>query len=201
MGQGVAAPAATQAPIPVPFSPALPHVTLLAGGRPTVIEDRFLIASIVAGVLALAGVFYFVVRSRRREPTDVGAERHPDPGGDPRLRQMRQLTPVQFQRICHLHAVLAEANPVSLEEWIAGFEADSEVERELRVYEAVAATYLRATRQAILSSQDKQKLFEDLVVLSYDPEKPIVRPARLPRGLPPWEEIVGWYREAMGNEA
>ncbi|MEW5874329.1 MAG: hypothetical protein AB1752_04010 [Candidatus Zixiibacteriota bacterium] len=163
------------------------------------VEYPFLIASLVAGVLALAGVIYFVVRSRRREPTDAGAERHPDPGGDPRLRQMRQLTPAQFQRICHLHTVLAEANPVSLEEWIAGFEADSQIERELRVYEAVAATYLKATRQTILSSQEKQKFFEDLVVLSYDPENPIVHPARLPRGLPPWEEIVGWYREELGG--
>jgi hypothetical protein len=114
---------------------------------------------------------------------------------DPKPEQMRQLTPSQYQRVCQLHTLLAEANPISLGEWIAGFEADSEVERELRVHEAVAATYIRATRTTILSSQEKQKLFEDLVVLSYDPEKPIVRPTRLPRGLPPWEEIVGWYRE------
>jgi len=164
-------------------------------------ESPILWAAVAAIGLILAVVIALQARLRGRPETHPSSISRAALPVHSELEQMRQLTPSQFQRACQLHTLFAEANPVSLEEWIAGFEADSEVEHELRVYEAVAATYVRATRTTILSGQEKQKLFEDLVVLSYDPEKPIVHPRRLPPGLPPWEEIVGWYREAMERDA
>ncbi|MBI5868765.1 MAG: hypothetical protein HZB43_10860 [candidate division Zixibacteria bacterium] len=150
------------------------------------------------GVGLLAG-WTFLSRRRPGRPAKVGDPRLL-PSEDPRLRQMRVLTPEQFQRLSWLHTILAEASGTSFTEWVDGLEADSEVEQQLKILEAVASTYSKVTSTAFLSPKDKQQLFENLIMLSYDPNKPIVRRVRLPLGSPEWGTIVDWYRAAIARE-
>ena len=160
----------------------------------------FAVAVTAFGLAVIAAVGRLIkVRHRSTEPRNrfhhgiVAAETLS-------LPPMGALTPRQFQRVCQLHAILAEADPSNLEEWIAGFEGNSEVEREIRILEAVAATYARITSTVILSTTEKQQLYVDLVFLSYGPDGSTGRPARLPRGAPPWNTIAQWYRTALAGE-
>lgn len=116
-------------------------------------ENLVLVAALGAIGLAIVAAVGVLNRARRR-PAGSGDCHNPtvNPSEDPSLRLMHELTPEQFQRVCWLHAALAEANPISFDEWIAALEANSEVEREIRLLEAVATTYSRATGTAILSS-------------------------------------------------
>ncbi len=162
-----------------------------------------LILTVVFAAVGLgAGVLAVVAYMSRRRPARSMKSHSPRlmPSEDPRLQQIRVLTPQQLQRLSWLHTSLAEASDTSLAEWVDDLEADSEVEQQIKILEAIASTYLKTTRAIVLSTKEKHQLYENLVMLSYDPDKPIVRRVRLPQGSPTWDTIVDWYRAAISGE-
>jgi hypothetical protein len=112
------------------------------------------------------------------------------------------LLPDQLQRIGRLHEVLVEAYPMTLAGWIDGFRRDANPESEIRIIEACAVVYQRLTAQAVLSPEEKQRLYGVLCLLTageIDPKLASALPAG--KGLPDLESIAAVFREAWRNGA
>lgn len=76
------------------------------------------------------------------------------------------LEPEQIQRIVKLKAILEEAYPLSIEEWIDGFRRDTDPEQEIQIIEALAWVYVQLTNGIDLSPELKKQIYSTLCYLS-----------------------------------
>jgi hypothetical protein len=71
-----------------------------------------------------------------------------------------ELSPLLLARIRSLRSKLAEVHPLSMEEWLDGFQRDAHPENEVAWWERVARCYAEYSGQKELNLQQRQAAFK-----------------------------------------
>lgn len=77
-----------------------------------------------------------------------------------------KLTDEQLARLRKLHTNLAEVDNSSLDKWVEDFEKDRDPEKEIRVWESIAAAYKRYSSAHALTPQARKEVFGVLLLRS-----------------------------------
>jgi hypothetical protein len=109
----------------------------------------------------------------------------------------KSLSTDQLRRVARLREVLSEAYPMTMEAWIDGFLRDLDPEREIRILEAIAAVYARLTAETNLSTEDKQRLYDVLCLISAGVTTPeLTSLISRDKGLPEFSVLIEMVQEA-----
>jgi hypothetical protein len=82
-------------------------------------------------------------------------------------------------RITAVKKTFAEIDPTPIEKWIEDFRRDANPEREVKVWESMAAAYVRYTGEHPCSQEQKKELFGILLVGSGAPTDEVVKRLKL----------------------
>ena len=93
--------------------------------------------------------------------------------------QHEQLSDEQLRRITHLHEILAEVDPSSLETWTDNFKRDMHPDQEIAVWERIARAYTTYTSQKNLSLDAKGDVFQTLVLASMSSDEASIKSLKL----------------------
>jgi len=105
------------------------------------------------------------------------------------------LTSDQLQRLARLCEVIQEAYPYTLDRWISDFIGENRPENEIQIVEAIAVVYLQLTDITDLKTEDKQKLYRLLCMISAGMTFPEIEDT-IPKSLPTSTEIYEMFCEA-----
>lgn len=98
-----------------------------------------------------------------------------DPGS---LRQSPiqhdSLTPSQVDRITKLHAVFAEVDPTPLEKWFEDFRRDRDPDREIAIYEGMAAAFVAYSDGRSLTPEQKADAYQVVLLRSAAPDHEVL---------------------------
>lgn len=122
----------------------------------------------VAAVLVVAVVAVAFWSRRRSSPAgSVGDVQWVDPGT---LRRgpvrHEKLSAVQMARIERLHQTFAEVDDSTLDQWVDNFKREMHPDREIEVWERMAAAYTRFTRSRSLSKDAKREAHQVVLLRS-----------------------------------
>ncbi len=84
----------------------------------------------------------------------------------PQPTRQSKLTDAQLARTKKLHIALADVDDSSLDKWVEDFEKDRDPEKEIRVWESVAAAYQMYSSTHTLTPQAKKEVFGVLILRS-----------------------------------
>ena len=118
--------------------------------------------AIIPSILALLG-FGCAEQVDRQQPE---IERVDTATLKPGPIQHEQLSDEQLRRITHLHEILAEVDPSSLETWTDNFKRDMDPDKEIAVWERIAKAYTNYISQRKLSLEAKRDVLQTLLVAS-----------------------------------
>lgn len=82
-------------------------------------------------------------------------------------------------RIAQIKAALDEVHPMSLKEWEDGFRQDMHPEREIALWERVAAVYQRFAEDGSVSSKQRQDYFKVILGCTLSPRAAVLEVVRL----------------------
>lgn len=103
----------------------------------------------------------------------------------------------QMQRVTRLREVLLEAYPMTMDGWVDGFLRDTHPESEIQIIEACAFVYHRLAATASLSSEEKQRLYAVLCMISAGgSEENLASAIPANKGLPDFQTLDSMFREA-----
>ena len=115
-------------------------------------------------LICLVLMMLLVTCSKPNEKSGTNWEKtnqiHPQPNA------VSVLTENQLSRIRKIHEGLSEADPSSLDKWISDFEKDQDPEREIGVWETIAAAYQCYCSQHSLNLDAKQDVLGILLLRS-----------------------------------
>jgi hypothetical protein len=108
--------------------------------------------------------------------------------------QHDNLTPEQIERITELQDTFREVDPTPLAEWIDDFKRDREPDREIRIYESMAAAYAGFCSGRSLTLEAKREVYQLVLMRSGAPDDEVLARAAL-KVLTPTDarEILGLY--------
>jgi hypothetical protein len=102
----------------------------------------------------------------------------------------------QIQRVKRLQEVLIEAYPMSIDGWVDGFLRDANPESEIQIIEACAFVYHRLATTTNLSSDEKQRIYGVLCLISAGgSEEDLASAIPAKKGLPDFQTIASMFRE------
>ena len=93
--------------------------------------------------------------------------------------QHERLSDEQLRRITHLHEILAEVDPSSLETWTDNFKRDMDPDKEIAVWERIAKAYTNYISQRKLSLEAKRDVLQTLVVASMSSDEEVIKSLKL----------------------
>ena len=93
--------------------------------------------------------------------------------------QHEQLSDEQLRRITHLHEILAEVDPSSLETWTDNFKRDMHPDKEIAVWERIAKAYTDYTSQRTLSLDAKRDVLQTLLLASMSSDEEDIKSLKL----------------------
>jgi hypothetical protein len=125
-------------------------------------EMKLVVRTIITSILALLG-FGCAGEADRQHPK---VERVDTATLKPGPIQHEELSAEQLRRIEHLHELLAEVDPSSLETWTDNFKRDMHPDKEIAVWERIAKAYTNYTSQRKLSLDAKKDVLQTLLVAS-----------------------------------
>lgn len=109
----------------------------------------------------------------------------------------QSLSDDQIQRVTRLREVLTEAYPMTMDGWIDGFLRDANPESEIQIIEACAVVYQRLIATANLSSEEKQRIYAVLCMISAGgSEENLASAIPANKGLPDFQTLASMFREA-----
>lgn len=163
------------------------HIVVPTGiGRP--VRACHLIASITCSAFLLAC----------NEGKHPSHEQWIDPASvRPGPLQHEQLTSPQMERIKKLQQTFSEVDPSRLEKWVEDFKRDRDPEREIRIYEGMAAAYAAYCTGRTLTLPAKKDVYEVVILRSGAPDAEVL--PRLKLGvlsLDDAKDILKLYRMA-----
>lgn len=71
-----------------------------------------------------------------------------------------------IRRISMIRSAMNDVYPISMEEWVEGFQRDAHPSREIRVWEFIASNYLQIKSVVDLSNSEKREVFGSLLANS-----------------------------------
>src|SRR5262245_60235642 len=89
------------------------------------------------------------------------------------------LSPNQMERIYKLRDTLAEVEHSSIEKWVDNFKRDANPDKELAIWERIAAGYTRYCSKRLLSIEAKKDVFQLLLLRSMASEQEVLNHIKL----------------------
>ena len=89
------------------------------------------------------------------------------------------LSPKQMERIYKLRDTLAEVEHSPIEKWVDNFKRDANPDKELAVWERIAAGYMRYCSKRPLSIEAKKDVFQLLLLRSMASEQEVLNHVKL----------------------
>jgi hypothetical protein len=89
------------------------------------------------------------------------------------------LTGEQMSRIQRLQRVFSEVDPSPIEKWMEDFKRDQNPDRELSVWEGIAAAYEKFTASRTLTLDAKKEVFQVTLLRSSAPEEDALKHLKL----------------------
>jgi hypothetical protein len=89
------------------------------------------------------------------------------------------LSPKQMDRIYRLRDTLAEVEHSPIEKWVDNFKRDADPDKELAIWERIAAGYTRYCSKRMLSTEAKKDVFQLLLLRSMAPEQEVLNRIKL----------------------
>lgn len=93
--------------------------------------------------------------------------------------QHDQLTREQIERIKKLSQVFSEVDPTPPSKWIDDFKRDRDPERELRIYESMAAAYSAYCTGRNLTPEGKREVYQVVLLRSGAPDDEVLKRVQL----------------------
>ena len=91
----------------------------------------------------------------------------------------QRLSSNQMERIYKLRDALAEVEHSTIEKWVDNFKRDADPDKELAVWEKIAAGYTRYCSKRLLSIEAKKDVFQLLLLRSMAPEQEVLNHIKL----------------------
>jgi hypothetical protein len=130
--------------------------------------------SILSSLLTFFGV------SRKNETQEPRAAKLEDIASlHPGPVRHQQLNPKQMERIYKLRDTLAEVERSPIEKWVDNFKRDANPDKELAVWERIAAGYTRYCSSRPLSVEAKKDVFQLLLLRSMASEREVLNHIKL----------------------
>jgi hypothetical protein len=89
------------------------------------------------------------------------------------------LSPNQMERIYNLRNTLAEVEHSPIEKWVDNFKQDANPDKELAIWERIAAGYARYCSKRLLSIEAKKDVFQLLLLRSMASEQEVLNHVKL----------------------
>jgi hypothetical protein len=89
------------------------------------------------------------------------------------------LSSIQMERIHKLRNALAEVYHSPIEKWVDNFKRDADPDKELAVWERIAAGYTQYCSKRLLSIEAKKDVFQLLLLRSMAPEQEVLNRIKL----------------------
>lgn len=78
-----------------------------------------------------------------------------------------------IRRISIIRSALSDIHPISMEEWVDGFQRDVHPSREIRAWEFIASRYLQIRNAVPLTTEQKGQIFSSLLACSMGNEEAV----------------------------
>ena len=128
----------------------------------------------------LSSLLSFFSGSRKNKDQETKAAGLIDPAPlHPEPIKHQKLSPKQMERIDKLREALAEVERSSIEKWVDNFKRDANPDKELAVWEKIAAGYMRYCARKPLSREAKQDVFQLLLLRSMASEREVLNHIKL----------------------
>jgi hypothetical protein len=89
------------------------------------------------------------------------------------------LTAAQLDRLTKLQQTFSDVDPTPLEKWVDDFQRDHDPEREIRIYEAMAAAYSGYGAGRALTLPAKRDVYQVVLLRSGAPDAEVLRQLEL----------------------
>lgn len=93
--------------------------------------------------------------------------------------QREQLTSSQMERIKRLQQTFSEVDPSPLEKWVDDFKRDRDPDREIRIYEGMAAAYSAYCTGRTLTLPAKKDVYDVVILRSGAPDADVLSQVKL----------------------
>lgn len=129
-------------------------------------------------LISLIACSAFLLACNARKPPSqeqqiAAASVHPGP-----IRH-EQLTATQMERIGQLQQTFSEVDPSPLEKWVDDFKRDRDPEREIRIYEGMAAAYTAYCTGRTLTLPARKDVYEVVILRSGAPDAEVLPQLKL----------------------
>jgi hypothetical protein len=117
--------------------------------------------------------------SRKNKSLEPNTQRAAAASLEPGPIGHKELSPIQMERIRKLRDALAEVERSPIEKWVDNFKQDTDPDRELAIWERIAAGYARHCSKRRLSPDAKEDVFRLLLFRSMATEHEVLNRAKL----------------------